>query len=65
MKLSLIPDFSMVLRHFAVRQSLPETVEILVEIAAGRFPQKLSSVPRIFLDGAAPLCKLLKMAILY
>jgi hypothetical protein len=63
--LSLIPDFSMVSRHFAVRQSLPETVEILVEIAAGRFPQKLSSVPRIFLDGAAPVCKLLKLAILY
>jgi hypothetical protein len=55
----------MVSRHFAVRQSLPETVEILVEIAAGRFPQKLSSVPRIFLDGAAPVCKLLKLAILY
>jgi len=55
----------MVLRHFAVRQGLPGTVEILVEIAAGRFPQKLSSVPRIFLDGALPLCKLLKMAILY
>jgi hypothetical protein len=55
----------MVLRHFAVRQSLPGTVEILVEIAAGRFPQKLSSVSRIFLDGAAPLCKLLKMDILH
>jgi hypothetical protein len=55
----------MVSRHFAVRQSLPETVEILVEIAAGRFPQKVSSVPWIFLGGASPFCKLLKMAILY
>jgi len=55
----------MVLRHFAVRQNLPGTVEILVEIAAGRFPQELSSVPQIFLDGAAPVCKALKMDILY
>jgi hypothetical protein len=55
----------MVLRHFALRQSLPGTVEILVEIAAGRFALKLSSVPRIFLDGAAPVCMLLKMDILY
>jgi hypothetical protein len=54
----------MVLRHFAVRQSLPGTVEILVEIAAGRFPQKLSSVPRTFSDGTAIVCKLLKMDIL-
>jgi hypothetical protein len=55
----------MVSRHFAVRQSLPGTVEILVEIAAARFPQKLSSVPRIFLDGADSVCKLLKRDILY
>jgi len=51
----------MVSRHLAVRQSPPGTVEILVEIAAGRFAQELSSVPWIFSDGAVIVCKLLKM----
>jgi hypothetical protein len=55
----------MVLRLFAGRQSLLGPVEILVEIAAGRFAQKLSWFPQIFLDGAVPVCKLLKMVILY